>query len=133
MPSAGELIAELCDLPNADSMRFGRQVMRMVRRHAWRTRMAWRSASLSRILRFTARVLGEKYAGRMKLDGKWVVRASVNGAVIDVLEIVLPPVRHLEDFLVPLDVTLLRDDILSVAELERVLALPSSGLPTGLS
>ena len=111
-------------------MMFGRQVMRTMRRHAWRARMAWRSASLSRILRHAARVLGPRYAGREKADGRWVVRASVNGQVVDVLRVVLPPVRRLEDFLVPLDVTLLRADILTMSELGAALAFARRTTPT---
>lgn len=130
VPSPGELVAELCELPNADVMMFGRQAMRMMRRHAWRTRMAWRSASLSRILRHTARALGEKYAGRAKVEGEWVVRACVDGQVVDVMRVILPPLHRLEDFLVPLDVTLLREDLLTQSELQVVLDLPISAAPT---
>ena len=129
MPSAGELVAELCDLPNADSMMFSRQVMRMARRHAWRTRMAWRSGSLSRILRHTAKALGDKYAGRAKVEGKWVVRARVDGQVVDVVRVVLPPVHRIEDFVVPLEVTLLREDILARSDLEFVLVMPTTRTP----
>jgi hypothetical protein len=100
-----------------------RLMRRTANREGWRHLSAYRSANLSRALRAIERVLGEKYAGRAKENGRWRVRARAGDEVVLVVEVALARLRKKADFTKPLEVVVFRPDVLDVPALERELKL----------
>lgn len=105
------LLAELVEARAEVFLGFARHAIRAARKQTWRSRQAWLSSSTSRVLRALERVLSEKYASRRKERRRWIIEAHVDDGVVDVVLVVLPDVRRMDDFRRPLEVVVLRPDV----------------------
>ncbi len=108
---------ELQGLPDAEFLAATRLIRRAVNRRAWHSRMAYRCASLSRILRVVEHDLGEKYRRRHKVQGGWEIEADVGARVLVVVRVEMPALRRVSDFSGPIRVIVLRADVIDVVEL----------------
>lgn len=110
-----ELVHELDQLVR--SVEVARQCTNKVR---WQTLVQRRTTSISRLLRRLQRASGAGYRCRVKESGIWRVLALHDGTLTVVAEVPVPGARTFTDLLRPIQVRIIRPDLLDAEALKDV-------------
>jgi hypothetical protein len=95
-----------------DAVALARALARAARRRRWQSRAARRGARLLGCLRRLRRDLSFRFAGMRKVDHAWQVLAHDGGCVVEAAVVTCPRVHKELDFALPIQVLLLRPDLL---------------------
>lgn len=114
-------------MEHLEFLSFTHKLTRQMKRVRWRDMMARRSSAIARALKVCEVALGPRYVEREKVGAAWVLRVEAERELVDAIRVQWTHLQSFQESPSPLDVVVLRPDIVDTAILHRALLQPPKG------
>ena len=112
-------VAGLLEAPADELWQLTRELAKASRRLRWRRGHATRCSQVAAALRGIRKLLGDRYAGKEKINGGWLILARADGGNVPAIELSVPKPATWEEMGEPISWRVVRPELVSMEAIKR--------------